>query len=816
MECLTGYTKDSKYFLKSMPVVTAAAIALLLSACGGSNSSGQVDSLQNQTDQALNSEVSTSAESGSEISTSEESSSSNGSNTETTPTDSAVDNSISDNADDVVVEEPPAVEEEVVDPIINDSPPKVEPTILLTSPVNGSTVTGEATLTISANAWDADGSVEKVTFYANNDWIGRDTAAPYSFTLQGLEPGELKIYAIAHDDSELTAKSSVHFVTIEEETSESSPVVSLVSPSEASSILEGESLTIEAEAADDDGSIAKVDFYRNGNKLTSDTTAPFTHTWASPAVGSYDVYAIATDDTGLTSQSNTHNVDVVADVESSGQLVTYAANDTITALHKSNRFGVKVSQGSTTRNSFVYKENNSAEVSWQGGYDYMQDANHWTSFSFDGSVDVEARRLDGANIKTCVIRPKALKIQPTIQGNKCTFRLTEPGPVSVEIDENYEISQHISDVGNITKQIVKHPLLVFANELEESIPSASDANVIYFGPGIHEIGKHYQIPNNTTVYLAGGSYVIGTFVAKNKNPTNVTIRGRGILSGQGLSENNSENNGWNNHAIDFTDGVGGSNILIEGITITEPLRSCILSYHKTTIRNVKLLTWDHRNDGIGSGGGSLIEDNFIKVQDDNIKIYFANQTIKNNVIWQQTSGAVFKFAWELKRNARNNVIQDIDVIHSDVFYDHPSSESDRPDLYSTSAIFSAMGFYNGAAFKNSSFKRIRIEEKHLLRLMALRMVSTHESLTSTTVWGDPSESAVKTIEDITIDDLSLAGIPYKQSTLYGNNGGTIKKITFNNLKINGQVIASKSQLTSRLDGVGLVTAGNVSNITIQP
>lgn len=176
----------------------------------------------------------------------------------------------------------------------------------------------------------------------------------------------------------------------------------------------------------------------------------------------------------------------------------------------------------------------------------------------------------------------------------------------MEIDENYDITQYIDKIGNITKHIVKHPLFVFADPMEDSIPSDSDDDVIYFGPGMHEIGKRYQIPNDTTVYLAGGAYVIGSFTSKNANPKNIVIRGRGILSGSGLGESNSENSRWSNHAIDFSNGARGKNLTIEGITITNPLRSCIVSYSKADIRNVKLFSWRHRNDGIVAGSGSII------------------------------------------------------------------------------------------------------------------------------------------------------------------------------------------------------------------
>ncbi len=590
------------------------------------------------------------------------------------------------------------------------------------------------------------------------------------------------------------------------------PSIRLTFPLEGTRIAEGTEIRISATASDSDGTIVRVDFYDNGRLLGSDASAPYTFNWSDAVLGSHDLHAVAIDDDDLSAVSATHRLTVTQGT--AGTLVTYPVTEAIDGRFKSSRFAVHLTQNGSTAQSFVYESANDADPSWSGTLNYMQTANHWTTFSFNGNVDVEAYRLDGQNIETCVVRPLSLNIEPEIQGDKCTFTLSEPAKVSVEIDENNTVTGNIENIGTITKHIVKHPLFVFADPLEVDPPAASDAHVIYFEPGLHNIGKGYQIPNDTQVYLAGGAYVIGTLTSEEPHPSNITIRGRGILSGFGLSESSSENLTWGNHAIDLSNGSNGSGLLIEGITITDPLRSCIVSYNTVDIRNVKLFSWEHRNDGIVAGDNSLIENNFIKVQDDNIKLYYSNQTVSDNVIWQQTSGAVFKFAWDLKRVAQNNLVTGIDVIHSDVFTDYTAAEPDRPDMHSTSAVFSAMGFQDGAAFQNNAFEDIRIEEENLLRLMSLRLVSTHASPSETSVWGDPDPTASKLIYNLTFDNIELAGVPYKQSTLYGNSGGTIKKIWFSNLKIKDNVIGSKAEFSSRLDGVGLLTDGDVLNIII--
>src|SRR5205085_1358365 len=56
------------------------------------------------------------------------------------------------------------------------------PTASLTAPANGATFTAPATITVSANASDTDGTISKVDFFAGSTLIGTDTTSPYSIT----------------------------------------------------------------------------------------------------------------------------------------------------------------------------------------------------------------------------------------------------------------------------------------------------------------------------------------------------------------------------------------------------------------------------------------------------------------------------------------------------------------------------------------------------------------------------------------------------------------------------------------------------------
>ncbi|HEX6428534.1 MAG TPA: Ig-like domain-containing protein, partial [Niastella sp.] len=85
------------------------------------------------------------------------------------------------------------------------------PTVSITSPASGSTFTPPASITINANASDADGAISKVEFFNGTTKLGEDGTSPYSFTWSGAGGGTYAIRAVATDDrgGQATAQVSV-------------------------------------------------------------------------------------------------------------------------------------------------------------------------------------------------------------------------------------------------------------------------------------------------------------------------------------------------------------------------------------------------------------------------------------------------------------------------------------------------------------------------------------------------------------------------------------------------------------------------------
>lgn len=86
------------------------------------------------------------------------------------------------------------------------------PTINLTAPTANASYKAPATVTISANAADADGSIARVEFYNGTTLLGTDSATPYSMAWNNLAAGTYKVSAKAVDN--LGAVASTQEVTI--------------------------------------------------------------------------------------------------------------------------------------------------------------------------------------------------------------------------------------------------------------------------------------------------------------------------------------------------------------------------------------------------------------------------------------------------------------------------------------------------------------------------------------------------------------------------------------------------------------------------
>jgi hypothetical protein len=342
---------------------------------------------------------------------------------------------------------------------------------------------------------------------------------------------------------------------------------------------------------------------------------------------------------------------------------------------RSTLYQVKVKTGKTNfKNSPIISEKKYvSNISNKEIVEAMSDYNHWTTFSMDKNVEVELSFLskNGQNmearhpdkigtegVKTCEIYPKRLNIVPKIANGKVRFTIPNP---------NTKLYLHINGDE-------ENPLFIFADPLETNIPKPTDKGVLYFKAGLHEIGVKYALPDDIhTVYLEGGAYVRGSIFFQNRS--NITLKGRGILSGDGYTF------AHNNDGHDKTDNIAksaicqygsGKNILIEGITMMRPLKFSVVLRGSGRITNVKCLGWNYTVDGVVTGDKSEVDNSFFKVNDDVVKIYSDSLKVHDLVIYHQPNGAIFQLGWSGQK-AKNCHVWNIDIVKDDVPFDRDRS-----------------------------------------------------------------------------------------------------------------------------------------------
>jgi hypothetical protein len=134
---------------------------------------------------------------------------------------------------------------------------------------------------------------------------------------------------------------TVNGVTCGEEPDNVEPTVSLTAPTPGQSYTAPATVAIAANAADSDGSVAKVDFYQGSTLLGTDTSAPYNYSWQNVAAGSYSITARATDNEGAVTTSDPVGITVSPD---SGPRLVVSPTTLSVPEGGSATFGVRLSR----------------------------------------------------------------------------------------------------------------------------------------------------------------------------------------------------------------------------------------------------------------------------------------------------------------------------------------------------------------------------------------------------------------------------------------------------------------------------------------
>lgn len=423
---------------------------------------------------------------------------------------------------------------------------------------------------------------------------------------------------------------------------------------------------------------------------------------------------------------------------SKDKLVVYPVPDGATL---NNDFNVQVRQTGQKWNatpSYLVKVD---EV--RGTVHHVENAS-MSYFDFSGEVEVSVTYNKGA-IETAKVRPLSLGITPQVSGNTMTFKLNRACNVSVEVNGD-----------------IFHNLHLFANPIETDKPNRKDKNVIYFGPGIHQVeGGKLNVPSGKTLYLSGGAILMGQIEVENAE--NVKVLGRGMVD----------------HTVKHGIRVANSrHVLVEGIFATQ---CSVGGSDDVTIRNVKSISYYGWGDGMNvfASNNVLHDGVFCRNSDDCTTVYGTrlgfeggcrNITMRNATLWADVAHPIFI---GIHGDAENpEVLEDLNYINIDIL-DHKEKQVDYQGCLAINA-----GDNN--LIRNVRFEDIRIENFRQGQLINLRIFYNLKYC----------KAPGRGIENVLFKNISYTGDNAELSIISGyNEDRKIKNIRFENLRINGEVIS---------------------------
>ena len=191
------------------------------------------------------------------------------------------------------------------------APSNVPPVVSLIAPADGSTFTEPASITLTANATDPEGQLDRVEFYAGTTRLASVAAAPYSTTWSNVSAGTYRLTAVAYDATGTSTTSAAATVTVS--AANKPPTVALTAPANGATFTAPATINLSATASDADGQVTKVEFYNGTTLVGSVTTGPYACTWSSVPAGTFTLTAVAYDNAGgqTTSASTTVTVNPV-------------------------------------------------------------------------------------------------------------------------------------------------------------------------------------------------------------------------------------------------------------------------------------------------------------------------------------------------------------------------------------------------------------------------------------------------------------------------------------------------------------------------
>jgi hypothetical protein len=507
----------------------------------------------------------------------------------------------------------------------------------------------------------------------------------------------------------------------------------------------------------------------------------------------------------------------VVDVAADDRLVVYPP---VPGLAASEHYSVRVrsaGEGGEWRNAFACETGcKTIEQKSDAYFDTLAGWTHaYVNFEMSGAVEVEIARRNGQPIRSAVVHPKRKAAACSVRDGKAFVRLDQPCLVAVDIDGQMDEQ----NTGKGYKGPPLHTISLFANPPlvgkpqpddpgvrtvtpGEMPPSDGDWNTLYFLPGVHDVGLAFPLRANRQYYIPGDALVYGTLSnTKWGDGHHIRIFGHGTLSGARLKHPKyvqpkiGEKEHGRYRPIEL---VGTTDTRVEGITIADSATHSLMLIHPfkpehpNEVKWAKIFTWRANGDGINPFGNTLIEDCFIRTQDDSL--YVNGLGIRRCVLWNDANGSSFVLSSVPKLEGRELVVEDCDVIYSRAKWHH----------WSGGRVFNMRGETNGAGGAGVIFRNINIEDPRPTLQQFFLCMTVPPPYSKEAPKAGPGDLSGIRFQNIAIAAPSVLGEP---QLLWGQADARICGLTFENLTLGGKPVS---------DGVFFKTNEFVSGLTFKP
>lgn len=410
-------------------------------------------------------------------------------------------------------------------------------------------------ITISAEASDINGTVEKVEFYADDNLIGTVTESPYEFVWENAqeETDGYTIVAKAYDnDGDVTESAPVSILVMELK----NPVVTISEPTENDIVLRrnfsgvnaSTSVDVKAEVACPGATVESVEFVLDGEVAftTTQASTSYSYTFENIAVGEHEIYIRATDNYGMQGESEIINVAV----KDFGKRVPAILEEDFEKYADGDAVDWTTSSDKVSLTAAELVGNKAAKLATKAAGDVSASKRYRNSLSGSAwEADVRVRFSDTTHERSVILSGESDGAKIVFKSGGDIFADTKDSTLNYKQDEWYEVRIIVDPDSNTLYALIDDTLVLTKTGLTDTysrngatikVTQTGNANqsgyVLFDDAGIYKLEESSIEATGITLYNGGAPVADTTTTPLSTDSFSVSL-----TEGTGSS---LENNVW--------------------------------------------------------------------------------------------------------------------------------------------------------------------------------------------------------------------------------------------------------------------------------